>query len=492
MKRRKAVIFLALFIVVGIWTFFFIHLRTQTTRSGTPVVSSRSQSTLPTQDIKRNNRTHSEDPWYVWLEEQTDICVELALEVSSAPWTDKEVAELRNQIRTALKAHAEELRKTAETPPPLNHTKPEISQTYSATGKIYSGPQTSEAIIETLYGIYGSETSRREQDNLYPPEPWLQMILDKGITINNYSEFSGYMAIRASLAQVRTDIENNPSRAEFHAVLYNLPNPTEDWEAFEAAYIEKKIAENQVLNDAMRNNPNVTGGFFTGENLETFLPFTANRVYVRKGETGATFSGKKLSATQKFNLLFRGIEPDGYEITYIDGDGHPLSEKPPLFKREDFRRMQEDFLKNGGELPPNNEMWKNIWQETPSTDASTEASTTEKRMSDFAEQAEVEAKALREQGAKALQKVEEYAIMTDAEIETDIEKQLTQHLPEVPTSESFQTDLQKHLNPKRLNQVMHLLKRYGPKEGLRRLKESDPEGAVLVERILREKQETNE
>lgn len=491
MRHRKAVIFLAIFIVMGIWTFFFIHLRTQTTRSDMSTVSSRSQSTLPTQDIERSNRTHSKDSWHVWLEEQTNICVKLALEASSAPWTDKEVTELRNQIRTALKAHAKELRKNAEIPPPLNRTKPEVSQTYSTTGKIYSGPQTVEAIIEALYGTYGSAASRQEQDDLYPSEPWLQMILDKGITINNYSEFSGYMAIRASLVQVRTDIENNPSRAEFHAVLYNLPNPTEDWKAFEAAYIEKKIAENQVLNDAMRNNPNVTGGLFTGESLETFLPFTSNRVYVKKGETGATFSGKTLSATQKFNLLFRGIEPDGYEIVYINGDGHPLSEKPPPFKREDFKRMQEDFLKNGGKLPPNNEVWEDIWQETQ-YDASTETAIMEKRMPDFTKQAEVEVKTLREQGVKALQTAEKYATMTDAEIETDIEKQLTQHLPEVPTSESLQTDLQKHLNPQRLNQAMRLLKRYGPKEGLRRLKQKDPEGAVFVERVLREKQEPNE
>ena len=115
---------------------------------------------------------------------------------------------------------------------------------------------------------------------MYPPHQWLQMILNKGVTINNYAEFSGYMAIRSSLGMMREHVQNNPSRAELKATLNNLPSPIEHWETFEPAYINKKIAQNQRLNEAMRNNPDVIGGIFTGTNKETFLPLTPNRVYV--------------------------------------------------------------------------------------------------------------------------------------------------------------------------------------------------------------------
>ena len=324
MTRQKAGFFLAIFIIIGAWILFARH--TQKMQSEIPSNNSISETQLTRQDADAKNRTPSKHPWDVWLEEQTEVCVKLALEASSTPMPVEELNKLRNQIRTDLQAHAEELKKESDVPPPLNFAEPEVKVTYNTTGKIYAGPQTAEAILADFYGTYGSEKSRQKQDAAYPPEPWLQMILDRGITINSYSEFSGYMAIRVSLDVVKDNVVNNPARAEFSATLNNLPSPTENWEAFEAAYIDKKIAENQILNDAIRNDPKVIGGFFTGPNNETFLPLTLNRVYVKKGKMGAAFVGEDLSALQKFSLLFLGIEPRGYEIVYIDSDGNTQSD----------------------------------------------------------------------------------------------------------------------------------------------------------------------
>lgn len=489
MTRQKAGLFLAIFIIIGAWILFARH--TQKIQSEIPSNNSISETQLTIQDTDAKNRTRSKDPWDVWLEEQTELCVKLVLEASSTPMPVEELNKLRNQIRTNLQARAEELKKESDAPPPLNSAKPEVKETYNTTGKIYSGPQTAEAILVSFYGTYGTEDSRQKQDADYPPEPWLQMILDRGITINSYSEFSGYMAIRVNLGLMKDHVVNNPARAEFKAMLNNLPNPTENWEAFEAAYIDKKIAENQTLNDAMRNDPKVTGGFFTGPNQETFLPLTSNRVYVKKGKTGAAFVGENLSATQKFNLLFRGIEPDRYEIIYIDSNGNTQSEKPQPFKREDFTKAQEDFL-NGNQSQPNNDGWEDTWQETQATDAHAISETGQNQTFDRAKLAENEAKALREQGEKALQAAEKYTTMTDEEIEIELNKLLIQNLTDTTPAENFEAELQKHFSLKRLNDAMSLLNRYGPKEGLRRIKERDPEGAALVERILRQKQDTNQ
>lgn len=62
-------------------------------------------------------------------------------------------------------------------------------------------------------------------------------------------------------------------------------------------------------------------------------------------------------------------------------------------------------------------------------------------------------------------------------------------LPELPTAESIELQLREQLNPERfspqrLNTAMQTLNRYGPEEGVRRLKESDPEIAKILERRL--------
>lgn len=65
----------------------------------------------------------------------------------------------------------------------------------------------------------------------------------------------------------------------------------------------------------------------------------------------------------------------------------------------------------------------------------------------------------------------------------------TFELPELPTAESIELQLREQLNPERfspqrLNTAMQTLNQYGPEEGVRRLKESDPEIAKILERRL--------
>lgn len=56
--------------------------------------------------------------------------------------------------------------------------------------------------------------------------------------------------------------------------------------------------------------------------------------------------------------------------------------------------------------------------------------------------------------------------------------------PELPTNKSLKTALRKQFSPERFHRALQTLNRYGPEEGLRRLKDTDPEVAKQVEQLL--------
>ena len=80
--------------------------------------------------------------------------------------------------------------------------------------------------------------------------------------------------------------------------------------------------------------------------------------------------------------------------------------------------------------------------------------------------------------------------MTDAEFskyfsEAELEKQMMPSAPmDVSIEDNFDTELRRHFSPKRVNQAMQTLERYGPEEGLRKLKAVDPEMSTHLERII--------
>ena len=91
--------------------------------------------------------------------------------------------------------------------------------------------------------------------------------------------------------------------------------------------------------------------------------------------------------------------------------------------------------------------------------------------------------------------LDESSIPTDVDIEAELENQFLTEIPELPTGERFEESLEKVLrdrfNPDRFHRAMETLNRYGPKEGMRKLQESDPEIATHVERLLLRQNRTN-
>ncbi len=64
--------------------------------------------------------------------------------------------------------------------------------------------------------------------------------------------------------------------------------------------------------------------------------------------------------------------------------------------------------------------------------------------------------------------------------------------PELPSRQRLETALREQFSLDRFNRALQTLNQYGPQEGLRRLKDSDPEVAKQIERLLPKRQENSQ
>ncbi|MCY3743859.1 MAG: hypothetical protein OXH00_22830 [Candidatus Poribacteria bacterium] len=212
---------------------------------------------------------------------------------------------------------------------------------FAAPTKKYTGPQTVEALMETFDERYtshasnakwaaGIETAHSEKrhiaftlvdmDAKYPRKEWLQMLLNKGITIETFKAYDGYFNIRSALIL-----------KEFYT--------EDDWETVKAEYINTEI---QKCQQKYQVKPETEEDWVVfGENR---LPAIPGRIYLQKSESGhriwhMTASEKKetvngevivlnkspvLSEEQQSNLVNDGVEPVGWEVVYLDAKGNPI------------------------------------------------------------------------------------------------------------------------------------------------------------------------
>ena len=200
----------------------------------------------------------------------------------------------------------------------------------------YTGPQTVDALMETFDARYSataaqwaSETSNgkkryieftlADMDAKYPRDAWLQTLLNKGLTIDNFKRYSEYLNIRADLIL-----------EEFYT--------DANWETVKASYIDTQLQNHQHIAEANQAHPQVENYFMVGENA---LPQIPGRIYVLKTESRATIwhtrtetkletgeilsvKGSELSDRQRLNLLNTGAVPKGWEVVYVDEDGNPI------------------------------------------------------------------------------------------------------------------------------------------------------------------------
>ncbi len=486
MKNRKRLLFISigvLFICAGIYIF-----RT------TPLAKNnwsrlRQQSTQITERFRAGKKTHlpskkemeSEDAWEIWIEEQVEAGIqgfqrEFAKKVPGAqPPSALTLERMRDDLRAHLREGLPKFKKESDTPPDITRTPGKLRDLPLPR---YEGPQTTEAILAEFAEQYNRVLETPETAEKYPQAEWIQMLLDRGIAIEDYGDFVHYQFPRHDL----TRLENEP--AAWASGNFGIP-PTDDWETYKDAYIERSLWENQLVRGAMKADPEVTGGIFVGKNQEIFHPTKSNQLYVKKKGTGATFYGDSLTETQEFKLLFKGIPPEHYEVVYLGEDGNILTGPPPVITREemlnainelsDEERANRDFSQQEAA-----DFYMDTFTETvPLPDTRN----IPKAPPDAARDVQKQVKQARQETEKVL----EHLTKSDADIQAELEKQF---LPELPAEEDFEKALRQRFSPERFNRARATLNQYGPEEGLRRLKESDPEMATHVERLIQKRPES--
>ena len=100
--------------------------------------------------------------------------------------------------------------------------------------------KTEVSVFRKVAGIkitsYSSKLTLSEIDTRYPRAKWLQMLLDRGITIGNTHDYSRYLSKRHTLAL----LEDNPNLRQSEVL--SIP-PTDDWETYKEAYIDKLVTD---------------------------------------------------------------------------------------------------------------------------------------------------------------------------------------------------------------------------------------------------------
>jgi len=169
----------------------------------------------------------------------------------------------------------------------------------------YTGPQNAQELMKTLdadynkghgktevhlsrkdNGIetesYSSSLTISEIDARYPRAEWLQMLLERGIIIGDLYEYASNLSHRHALAF----LEDNPNLWDSGVI--DIP-PTDDWETYKAAYIDKLVAEiERTKAEVERRKPEVERIKAEVERIKAEVERTKAEVERRKPEIERT------------------------------------------------------------------------------------------------------------------------------------------------------------------------------------------------------------
>lgn len=473
--RGTLIVLVLLSVSIGI--FIFTHTPGRFTIDSRPT-ESRTRPQAGTKSSENLGKVESTDPWEAWIQEQADAWIKASADQLRSGKTEWTEASLRESIVTSLRENMEEIKEKNDGKLPAVDDTALTLGTRLKTSEKYTGPQNPAALMEAFHSTYTKNGTRHlDQDENYPPEPFLQMLLDKGVSILDSSEYKAFMSLRG----IRKSFEKSGS-AFVDMQVKRFGIPASDIDALEAAFIDSEIPRRQQIHELMRTDHNITGGVSVGNpNNRTHLPFYHDRniTYVKRSKSEVSFSsvfmGTPLTETQKFNLLFKGIEPEGIDIIYVDELGKRFEEKPPPITREEFL----NFMPVDETPPP--EDWWNL--DAPASDdfgQNIQKNDTELTRDVHVQQAEAALQVEQEKFQQVLRQFEEFSNMSDAEFKVEIERLLTLQLPELPSNENIEQEIvekvaPKQITPERFEKALEIINQYGPEEGLRKIAMDDPE-----------------
>ena len=154
------------------------------------------------------------------------FCVRSVSGTSSMTTTELEIISpsmRSNDKKYTGSQNVQELMKALDADYNKGHAKTEVSLSRKDNG------------IETE--SYSSNLTISEIDARYPRAEWLQLLLERGIIIGNFYEYASTLLHRHALAL----LEDNPNL--WQSGVLDIP-PTDDWETYKAAYIDKLVEIN--------------------------------------------------------------------------------------------------------------------------------------------------------------------------------------------------------------------------------------------------------
>ena len=280
-----------------------------------------------------------------------------------------------------------------------------------------------------------------------PTDEWIQRLLDMGVKIDDYSDYSAYLSARWRIfhAQNATEALNDLRQR------YSLTSEA-SLDQVITAHIKDSVQLHTLTEQAMEGDSRVYGGSLSKEGV--FIPKRVKTVYV---EPGTIRAGLGVPEWVVYELKDREIGlppskeiPSDIDIIYLDEKGQPIKDRvPPSFRDsgeiKEFSSRDTDTV--GGSTSEQaflaDDFDNSFPDDLPPSD--TESYEFEK--------------------PKFPQSV------------SDLEKQL------IP--ERIEAELSEGLSPDRVDKAQQLIDEYGTEEGLRRLREMDPDAARRFESVPR-------
>lgn len=449
--KRKNRIFVFL-VIVGVITYFMLRPSPQLIDS--PTLNPEQTSQPIAISSVAFAQSQSDDEWIGWVDIQVDLVIDEIfrrfreeLPYEGPPEVAMNIGDLKRQLREVIVTKAEELKKNNEIPPPLRLFTEEFT---TLTGyKLYDGPQTVEALLISFKDMPTSPIVEKK----YPQAEWVEMLLEKGVTIQHFGDYFRYLTLRRNL------ISLEERQGEWISGRYGIP-PTVDWETYKYAYIDRKIWENQKIQNAWKSDPTIVGGIFKGANGRLFLPTGGGRYYVKRKvfEDGISIRdyGGYMNPENLFNLHVHGIEPKGYKIIYLDDNDVVLSEPLPVISEKEFQEQVFQQVR-----VPSKFKKKEYTQE------------------------EIAARSARRLTQSVQRELETltHDFKTNAGWQSFFETSILNEAEVPPLKHTEALILEKY--PERFESAINLIHIHGPEEGIRQLKNVDSDIAVHIENWFR-------
>ena len=305
------------------------------------------------------------------------------------------------------------------------------------------------AVMKKFDARFRSGWANRNEkiEQQFPTDEWIQRFLDMGIAIDNYSNYSGYLNGRWKFYHAK----NAPEELSALKDSYGLDADV-SWDEVLETGIRFGVKLHSLTDQAIAADPRVYGGKLSKHGV--FIPIRLKTVYMQPGTITAG-TGVPDWIPHEIGRREQGFPPSreipsDIDIIYLDEKGQPIKDRVPPsgasgFEGEASLDMGVDTVGDlsSGESPLADDFDNSFTDDLPPSDA----------------------------------EVYEFEKPNVPKSVADLEKQLT--------VEGIETQLKERLSPERFDKAQRLIDQYGTEEGLRRLRESDPDAARQFERKRR-------